>query len=372
MKTRAAILWEPHTEWSVEDIELDPPRSGEVLVKLAATGLCHSDEHLVTGDMLQSQGSAVPDHRRPRGRRRRRGGRPRGRSVAVGDHVVAQLHPVLRPCPSCASGQQNLCDLGAYLLAGTPVPDGTSRHHARTARTSAHVPARHLRPVHGRHRGALRQDRARHPAREGRPRRLRRHHRWGSAVYAAGVQPGETVVVIGVGGVGIERGAGRRPRRRPRRRRRRPGRVQAREGARVRRHPHRRVDRGGHGARSPSSPGAGTPTRRSSRSASPTASIIAERWRSSARPAGSCVTAVAEHADDDVQRQPRSTSPCSARSWSAASSATANPRYDIPAPARLYQAGKLKLDELVTTGTSSTTSTRATRTCATARTSAAS
>jgi S-(hydroxymethyl)glutathione dehydrogenase/alcohol dehydrogenase len=50
METRAAILWEPHTEWSVEDITLDPPKKGEVLVKLAASGLCHSDEHMVTGD----------------------------------------------------------------------------------------------------------------------------------------------------------------------------------------------------------------------------------------------------------------------------------------------------------------------------------
>ena len=76
MQTRAAILWEPHTDWSVEDIELDPPKKGEVLVKLAASGLCHSDEHMVTGDMALPAGHrradghlAVPGHRRPRGRR---------------------------------------------------------------------------------------------------------------------------------------------------------------------------------------------------------------------------------------------------------------------------------------------------------------
>ena len=51
MQTEAAILWEPKTEWSVEPIELDPPKEGEVLVKLAASGMCHSDEHLVTGDL---------------------------------------------------------------------------------------------------------------------------------------------------------------------------------------------------------------------------------------------------------------------------------------------------------------------------------
>jgi Zn-dependent alcohol dehydrogenase len=52
MKSTAAILWKTHSKWSVEDIELDPPKQGEVLVKLTASGLCHSDEHLVTGDML--------------------------------------------------------------------------------------------------------------------------------------------------------------------------------------------------------------------------------------------------------------------------------------------------------------------------------
>jgi D-arabinose 1-dehydrogenase-like Zn-dependent alcohol dehydrogenase len=52
MKTKAAVLWEVNAPWSVEEIELDPPGPGEVLVKLAASGMCHSDEHLVTGDMV--------------------------------------------------------------------------------------------------------------------------------------------------------------------------------------------------------------------------------------------------------------------------------------------------------------------------------
>src|SRR5487761_1538774 len=51
MKTRAAILWEVGKDWSVEEIDLDPPKAGEVLDKLVGSGLCHSDEHLVTGDL---------------------------------------------------------------------------------------------------------------------------------------------------------------------------------------------------------------------------------------------------------------------------------------------------------------------------------
>ena len=51
MQTEAAICWGPNSGWSVETVELDPPRTGEVLVRIAAAGLCHTDEHLVTGDL---------------------------------------------------------------------------------------------------------------------------------------------------------------------------------------------------------------------------------------------------------------------------------------------------------------------------------
>src|SRR6516165_4509542 len=51
MKTKAAILWEVGKDWSVEEIDLDPPKKGEVLVRLVGSGLCHSDEHLLTGDL---------------------------------------------------------------------------------------------------------------------------------------------------------------------------------------------------------------------------------------------------------------------------------------------------------------------------------
>src|SRR5438105_8528623 len=51
MKVEAAVLWGLNEQWSVEEVELDGPSAGEVLIKLASSGLCHSDEHLVTGDI---------------------------------------------------------------------------------------------------------------------------------------------------------------------------------------------------------------------------------------------------------------------------------------------------------------------------------
>ena len=110
MKTKAAILWESARPWSVEEIELDPPGPGEVLVKMAASG------HVPLRRAPRHRRPAVraADHRRPRGCRRRAGGR-RGRQLAEpGRPRRVRLHPVLRSLPvPCSTGHQNLCDLGA-------------------------------------------------------------------------------------------------------------------------------------------------------------------------------------------------------------------------------------------------------------------
>ncbi|KAF0965179.1 hypothetical protein MLGJGCBP_01567 [Rhodococcus sp. T7] len=51
MKTQAAVLWEPGQPWQIEELELDPPKHGEVLLQLAASGMCHSDEHVRDGSV---------------------------------------------------------------------------------------------------------------------------------------------------------------------------------------------------------------------------------------------------------------------------------------------------------------------------------
>jgi S-(hydroxymethyl)glutathione dehydrogenase/alcohol dehydrogenase len=52
METRAAVLWGKDQQWQIETVRIDPPRAGEVIVEWKVAGLCHSDEHLVTGDMV--------------------------------------------------------------------------------------------------------------------------------------------------------------------------------------------------------------------------------------------------------------------------------------------------------------------------------
>ncbi len=126
MKTKAAVLWGVEQKWEVEEVDLDGPKEGEVLVKLTACGLCHSDHHLVTGDLPaplpivgghEGAGEIVEV----------------GRGVteaAEGDHVVLSFLPACGRCKPCARGMSNLCDLGAKLFTGTQL-DGTSRVHAR-------------------------------------------------------------------------------------------------------------------------------------------------------------------------------------------------------------------------------------------------
>jgi NDMA-dependent alcohol dehydrogenase len=211
MQTRAAILWEPRTDWSVEDIELDDPKAGEVKVKLAASGLCHSDEHLVTGDMvldpeiaalLQLEQFPIIGGHEGAGEVVAVG--PGVTTIKEGDHVVLGFIPSCGRCPSCARGWQHLCDLGAVLLAGRQIGDMTARHHAKngadlgimccTGTFSPYTVVNEATCV--KIEDWIPLDKA---ALVG----CGVTTGWGAAVNAAGVQAGETVVVIGLGGIGM-------------------------------------------------------------------------------------------------------------------------------------------------------------------------
>lgn len=126
MKTKAAILWGLNQKWEIEEVKLDGPKHGEVTVKLAASGLCHSDHHLVTGDIPRSfpvvgghEGAGIIVETGPG-----------VDSVAVGDPVVMSFLPACGRCRPCARGMSNLCELGALLMVG-PQLDGTYRFHSR-------------------------------------------------------------------------------------------------------------------------------------------------------------------------------------------------------------------------------------------------
>ena len=127
MKTRAAVLWDRNKDWSVEEIQLDPPKAGEVLVEMKGSGLCHSDEHVLTGDLPWPL-PMIGGHEGA-GIVRETGAGVTG--LAAGDRVIFSFLPVCGRCSACARGMSNLCEFGLYLGAGTQISDHTARHHAR-------------------------------------------------------------------------------------------------------------------------------------------------------------------------------------------------------------------------------------------------
>ena len=211
MQTRAAILWEPRTNWSVEDIELDDPKAGEVKVKLTASGLCHSDEHLLTGDMvldpemaalLELQQFPVIGGHEGAGEVVEVG--PGVTTLKEGDHVVLSFVPACGRCPSCARGRQHICDMGAVLLAGRQISDMTARHHSKSGKdlgimccAGTFAPYTVVNEA-----SCVRIDDW-IPLDKAALVGCGVTTGWGAAVNAAGVQPGESVVVIGLGGIGM-------------------------------------------------------------------------------------------------------------------------------------------------------------------------
>src|SRR4051794_19642791 len=147
MRSRAAILHDVGGPWSVEEFELDPPRAGEVLIEMAAAGLCHSDEHILNGDMsasnevmrsfgLPSMFPMIGGHE--------------GSAVVVevgegvtdftpGDHVVTSFVAVCGRCRWCDSGMEYICDMGAQVMVPGMPTDGTFRHHTTDGRQLGHL-----------------------------------------------------------------------------------------------------------------------------------------------------------------------------------------------------------------------------------------
>jgi NDMA-dependent alcohol dehydrogenase len=211
MKTRAAVLWGTHQDWMIEDVEVDEPKNGEVLVRWLAAGLCHSDEHVVTGDMVVPEEVRVsfglPETFPMIGGHEGAGVveqvGPGVTTLQVGDHVAASFIPACGRCSWCVTGRTNLCDLGAAVFLPGQISDGTDRHRIGDKGISmlAKLGTFAERTVVNES-SAVKVDPSLPPAvvalvscgvTTG----------FGSAVNRADIRPGDTVVVVGTGGVGI-------------------------------------------------------------------------------------------------------------------------------------------------------------------------
>jgi S-(hydroxymethyl)glutathione dehydrogenase/alcohol dehydrogenase len=202
MQTRGAVIRQAPGRFEVVDLQVDDPGQEELQVKMVASGLCHSDDHLVTGDIPVGIYPMAGGHEGG-GIVTKAGENSKG--IKEGDHVVFSFLPSCGHCRWCPQGMQNLCDLGAGLLAGSRWSDPTSfRLHTpdgadvgqmcglstfcetTTVSADSAVKVADDLPLDkvcllgcGVGTG------------------------WGSAVNAAEVYPGHTVIVMGVGGIGI-------------------------------------------------------------------------------------------------------------------------------------------------------------------------
>lgn len=200
MKTKAAVLWGVGQQWSVEEVELGDPMAGEVQVQLAASGLCHSDEHLVTGATPVASYPVVGGHEGA-GVVTKVG--PGVVGLEEGDHVVLAFIPACGQCPPCSNGHQNLCDQGANLLTGAAISDGGFRIQVKGQNAVPMCLLGTFSPYVTVHQASCVKIEKDLPLDKAALVGCGVTTGWGSSTKVADVRPGETVVVMGIGGVGI-------------------------------------------------------------------------------------------------------------------------------------------------------------------------
>src|SRR6202162_6266353 len=131
MRIRAAVALGPGKPLTVETVDLEGPREGEVLVEIKATGVCHTDAYTLSGKDPEGLFPSILGHE--------------GAGVVVdagagaaalrpGDHVIPLYIPECRQCPACLSGKTNLCTAIRETQGRGVMPDGTSRFSRGSAK----------------------------------------------------------------------------------------------------------------------------------------------------------------------------------------------------------------------------------------------
>jgi S-(hydroxymethyl)glutathione dehydrogenase/alcohol dehydrogenase len=200
IKCRAAVAWEAGKDLSIEEIEVAPPKAGEVRVKIVASGVCHTDAYTLSGKdsegifpvifghegggIVESVGEGVT-------------------SVQPGDHVIPLYIPECRECKFCTSGKTNLCSKIRVTQGKGFMPDGTSRftckgqsiyHYMGTSTFSEYTVMPEIAVAKISKEAAL--DKVCLLG-------CGITTGYGAALNTAKVEPGSTVAVFGLGGVGV-------------------------------------------------------------------------------------------------------------------------------------------------------------------------
>ncbi|TCP54136.1 S-(hydroxymethyl)glutathione dehydrogenase/alcohol dehydrogenase [Tamaricihabitans halophyticus] len=198
MKTKAAVLYGANQPFELVELDLEGPRAGEVLIKYTAAGLCHSDLHLTDGDLVPRfpcvgghEGAGIIEDVGPGVTK-----------VKPGDHVVCSFIPNCGTCRYCSTGRQNLCDMGATILDGF-MPDGSFRFSANGTDYGAMCMLGTFseRATISQHSVVKVDDWL--PLETAVLVGCGVPTGWATANYAGGVRAGDTAIIYGIGGIGI-------------------------------------------------------------------------------------------------------------------------------------------------------------------------
>ena len=200
MKVRAAVALKAGAPLSIETVDLDGPRAGEVLVELKATGICHTDAYTLSGDDPEGLFPAILGHE---GAGIVVDVGPGVKSLKKGDHVIPLYTPECRECDYCLNPKTNLCQAIRSTQGQGLMPDGSSRfslngeklHHYKGTSTFAQYTV--LPEI------ALAKIREDAPFDKVCYIGCGVTTGIGAVIYTAKVEPGSTVVVFGLGGIGL-------------------------------------------------------------------------------------------------------------------------------------------------------------------------
>ncbi|MFC3228853.1 S-(hydroxymethyl)glutathione dehydrogenase/class III alcohol dehydrogenase [Marinibaculum pumilum] len=200
MKTRAAIATAAGKPLEIHEVELEGPREGEVLVEIKATGICHTDAFTLSGDDPEGLFPAILGHE---GAGVVVDVGPGVTTLAPGDHVIPLYTPECRQCEFCTSGKTNLCGAIRATQGKGVMPDGTSRfsigrdklfHYMGTSTFANHTVLPEI---------ALAKIRKDAPFDKVCYIGCGVTTGIGAVIWTAKVEPGATVAVFGLGGIGL-------------------------------------------------------------------------------------------------------------------------------------------------------------------------
>jgi NDMA-dependent alcohol dehydrogenase len=201
VKTRSALLHAQPGQFEVTEVDLDEPRQGELLIKMAAVGLCHTEDHIAVGDSPAFRLPLAGGHE---GAGVVVGIGPNTPGWAEGDHVVLSFITVCGKCRMCSTGRQNLCDLGATIFTGARPDDPTSFRMSYQGEPVSQYDGISALSDYTLidARAAVKIDRD-VPLDKAALVSCGVPTGWGSVTKLSDAQPGDVVIVMGVGGVGI-------------------------------------------------------------------------------------------------------------------------------------------------------------------------